>query len=319
MQKPPSCCVQWEQMRKERKKMERNIKGEDPNENERLALQQAIELLMCDDPALTARALTGLEGHGIRALDYLLPLLEAEQPNYRKRQRRFRLQRQCLYGSFSVGLALLLLGLLTSHPSLTCCLVLVAFSVILSPLERWLEQFAHRNGKHKRVLMALAQITDMRIVGTLLEDLDDSAYPLLLHLLPRMRVTDRHLLTPAQYESLLACLKGGVAFRNRPKGRGRWRPSHNFRIAILKALEQIGDARAIPIVTHLSHSQYTDLCTAARTCLEYLHATADADRSRQLLLRPSTSPDTPSQVLVRPAGQGTGAEPALLLRPSRPE
>lgn len=138
--------------------------------------------------------------------------------------------------------------------------------------------------------------------------------PALIHLLPRLRVTDANLLTPRQHKLLFDILSKSERI---PWYRRYW--SAELKIAILSALEQIGDEKAIPRVEKLARSaRNLQVRAAAQECLPYLTVRAEQARVEQTLLRASTpaaSPDT----LLRPTVAASPTEPQQLLRASHTE
>ncbi len=94
-----------------------------------------------------------------------------------------------------------------------------------------------------------------------------------------------------------------------------------LQLAILKALEQIGDETAVPIVAQIAETrQWRDVHTvraAARECLPFLRLRAQQQQAAQTLLRASANSETViPEMLLRPA-TATSAEcaPEQLLRP----
>ena len=91
-------------------------------------------------------------------------------------------------------------------------------------------------------------------------------------------------------------------------------------IAVLSALEQIGDTRALPHVQHLLDTPHSTpdaqrVHEAAQSCLVFLEERAAKERVGQSLLRAAHAPDTGAGVLLRPAQNTPESDPALLLRP----
>jgi hypothetical protein len=162
-----------------------------------------------------------------------------------------------------------------------------------------------------------------RSVGLLIEQLDavDNharvvAHEALADLLPRLRAEDAPLLTREHRARLYRALRFSSRFQ--------W-PIHKdvpLVVAILKALEQVGDARALPEVERLAvRSREPRIRTAAQSCLPALRERIAQEREQARLLRPADSPSllrparAPVENLVRPA-QGPGnVEPEKLLRP----
>src|SRR5579862_1188528 len=87
-------------------------------------------------------------------------------------------------------------------------------------------------------------------------------------------------------------------------------------VAILEALEQIGDARALPAVTRLAENAEKEYVrAAAQRCRSFLVQRDEQERLSATLLRSATSPEMPAGRLLRPA-QGDGeTAPERLLRP----
>lgn len=167
---------------------------------------------------------------------------------------------------------------------------------------------------------ALTSIEDLRVVGPLLDLLNESVCQLnrqvvaaLTRLLPRLQASDAGLLTARQRrrlsEALLYSVRGVHNFSN----------DHIFAIAILKALEQIGDRRELPLVARIANcktrSAYMDsIQAAARACLPHLRqrdtqaqATNTllraADAAPNGLLRAVGTPDDLSDQLLRPGSE----------------
>jgi hypothetical protein len=174
--------------------------------------------------------------------------------------------------------------------------------------------------KQTEAARMLARFDDVRAMGALIEALDwpeeqvrVAARLALLRLLPRLRASDATLLRPGQRASLYRYLKMRNAHRD-----------VDFLLAILKALEQVGDASALPPVQRLAEGaghtyNQRRVRRAARECLPYLEARAEQQRASQTLLRASSAVATTPQMLLRPATGGNNAEPQQLLRPGAQE
>jgi len=170
------------------------------------------------------------------------------------------------------------------------------------------------------LFLGLNYISDMRqtVVKTLIDDdpshvigplsycLSDkdpdvrkSLSPALKAHLPRVQATDRAQFTPEVMDALVKALDG---------------KDRDLTLAILKALEQIGDGRALEAVERLaSKSKDARVRQAAEECLPALRESAEIARQSAILLRPAEAPA--DATLLRPAGKGE-AEEALLLRPA---
>src|SRR5205823_4214565 len=95
-----------------------------------------------------------------------------------------------------------------------------------------------------------------------------------------------------------------------------------FQIALLRALEQVGDRDALPHVRGLAESipatmRQRQVVRAANDCLPYLEACAEQNRNSQILLRAITDPILESN-LLRPIGKQGEADPDLLVRVASP-
>jgi hypothetical protein len=171
-----------------------------------------------------------------------------------------------------------------------------------------------------RAAERMALFDDLRATGPLLEALNlrdkavvAAAEKALLGLLPRLQASDAHSITQAQRECLYRRLKIENA-----------QTEAEFLIAALKALEQVGDARALPCVEALAASRVTTangtrVREAARQCLAFLKARAEQKQSSDSLLRASSGADASSEALLRPAADNPPTDPQHLLRPSSPE
>ncbi len=138
--------------------------------------------------------------------------------------------------------------------------------------------------------------------------------PALIRLLPRLRVTDANLLTPGQRKLLYTILSRNE--RN-PWSINYW--SADLKIAILRALEQIGDEKAIPYVEKAARTaRNLEVRAAAQECLPYLTTRAEQLRVEQTLLRASASTTSPD-MLLRPTVATAPTEPQQLLRASNAE
>src|SRR5262249_22079062 len=129
-------------------------------------------------------------------------------------------------------------------------------------------------------IMALAYAGDVSMIGAIAVCLFDAdrfvrveAANALRKLLPQVKASDKQHIQPDEMNALLKALesKDGA-----------------LRVAILKALEQIGDERAFPYVQHicLRYSPY-QVRHAAEECLPYLRLRAAQAHQAQTLLRAS--------------------------------
>ena len=164
----------------------------------------------------------------------------------------------------------------------------------------------------------MAQFDDIQTVGPLIESLTlpdiavvTIAKDRLNCLLPRLKASDASLLTAEQRQILCKQLTQRMASS-----------SPDFLVAILTALEQIGDEDALPAVCRLAESVVATpagkpVQEAAQNCLHTLQTRAAEQESRQTLLRASSSITTAPETLLRPAAGGVESDPQQLLRAAR--
>lgn len=169
----------------------------------------------------------------------------------------------------------------------------------------------------------LMRIGGVQAVGTLIDLIQTPKTPrqttpllvALTNLLPLMQASDAALLTAEQRKLLYWIVKGGFTAGVNPAAYLK------FRLAILKALEQIGDAGAIPVVTSLANGwAYTvnqkALKAAAQECLPLLQSNFGSVEATKSLLRASQSLPTAPELLLRSAEFIPDANPKTLLRPA---
>jgi len=168
--------------------------------------------------------------------------------------------------------------------------------------------------KHQVMAQRLGKIEDVRCVGRLAEALEwpdptihHVAMLALTKLLPRVKASDNALFTPRQRGNL-----------HRMLTLSNTRQYDQCLVAILQALQQIGDETALPYVEHLANAQPMSnrerrVCDAARDCLPFLRERASQTHSSQTLLRASSATATGNEMLVRPAiGVDRGDQEQLL-------
>lgn len=136
-------------------------------------------------------------------------------------------------------------------------------------------------------------------------------------LLPQMQSSDSYLLTPTLRRMMSGWLddvgKGFVTDGGRDASR----------VALLKALEQVGDASAIPAVTRLTKMEprtpgETKIQHAALECLPKLLMNCGEVEAARVLLRASQAEAAHSASLLRPASGAGQTDPAELLREADP-
>ncbi len=193
----------------------------------------------------------------------------------------------------------------------------------LVPALRWLSDFAQflvigsivGSGvdatvqTRRHAIDMLSSVEDKRMVGAFALCLLDpsrevryAAATALKKLLPRIQASDKDTLSPPEMEALLRALGG---------------KDNLLTIAILKALEQVGDERALPKVeglARLKNGKPAEVRHAAEKCLPYLHLRAQQAEQAHTLLRAASS-DATSDTLLRPAAGTASVDTGQLLRP----
>jgi hypothetical protein len=172
----------------------------------------------------------------------------------------------------------------------------------------WLTSRLATSENQRRLLVSLAAHDDVRIVGPLISayywpDMEVHAATIaeaLVRLLPRLKVSDASILDEKQRESLRRALGSG---------------NDALILAILKALEQIGNERDVKVVQRLAYGRAWTLRQkviqeAAAACLPGLQARLE--RSGNKLLRVTDDHD---ESLLRPSSNAGYTD--TLLRPDR--
>jgi hypothetical protein len=151
----------------------------------------------------------------------------------------------------------------------------------------------------------------------------------LLDVLPMLKASDAERITPDGMRALVAILSvRGLQMTGLV--------DTGLIMAVLEALKQVGDARAIPAVERLiamprhintlvrlaDRWHYPPLGdsvrkvrTAAEECLEVLRARAQLEKDRNTLLRPAERPDDEERILLRPAWGVPTGDDLTLVRP----
>jgi hypothetical protein len=250
---------------------------------------------------------------GPEAVEELLRVLESEARRWESRRRR-RVVWLTLMAAASVAVPWLIFGLPYGEVMRTVAgLFQMAFGLLGFSTVIWLTRPSRRQ---KKAAAALAECEDLRVVGPLAQTLayedrkvQNVAVSALTRLLPRLRASDADLLDDKQRTRLYNALDWGT-------------PSYeaDFLIAILKALEQVGDEKALRCVENRAALEPQDadgrrVQKAATACLPHLRERIEQERVAAILLRPAIAPADLGATLLRPA-QGVGdTDSTLLLRP----
>ena len=220
-----------------------------------------------------------------------------EEIRVARRAEQARLVRACLLG---LG-ALTLIYIQGSHAFM--------FWWLVFPLSG---SWAMNKSREHAMIQKLSEAWDPRAVGVLAVAVQDvtlrnQALPVLISLLPRVRASDAAFIDAEGMAALVALLK----VEDDP-----------LLLALLQALEQIGDARAVPGVLALRDSPrvHPAIRQAAAECLPSLENRVRLSRESATLLRPSSGLNSAdaAAVLLRPASDAV-ASPDNLLRPADKE
>lgn len=270
------------------------------NELEGAVDEKVVAQLSSRKAEQRAEAEETLERLGPEAVDALLGVLRVEA---RKKQVRMRVlgAAVCAYVVIMIVLAA------TGHAS-----QLGSFGGMFGGISA----LAAASQVQKNAARQLARHHDPRIAGPLLEALEyqdkgvrADAAGRLTQLLPTLRATHTDLLTDAQRLILAKSLR-----------MGELRTNTGYQLAALKALQQVGDEKSIPIVERFYASDGSGPAAQAvrdeaRVTLGFLRERAERERIAHTLLRPSMDPASPAEMLLRPAAGAGDTDPDVLLRP----
>lgn len=178
-------------------------------------------------------------------------------------------------------------------------------------------QLAINRSRNVSVLERLDKCEDVRAISKLLNFVTASPPPeqflrVLTKLLPRMKASDADLLTGKQRWLLARFLRQHSRLTTKKE-------SVEFALAILKALEQIGDRSFLPIVERLAEQPANTpdgkrIREAATGCLPALRLLVEERRTEEELLRPANAKQNDPEQLLRAARNGSASEPTELLR-----
>lgn len=277
-----------------------------------------------DAPVIVAEDTENVEEETISDVEPATAFLDWFQVKVRQRKRQFWLTffaAHFLYifiGFFAIGLLRSLLEL-SNHLSAEWIIHLNQATLFLM-LGAWLGgnilllyQFVR---KPVATVDELSVHGDINLIGPLIDiartaSFQDRrvAYQTLTALLPRLKASDADLLYPKQYQFLVNTLK-----------LNNLRPvSVEFKVAVIQALEQIGDEKALPVVEKLANmrpknAEQERLRDAARECLPALLQRVDSAKPGHNLLRAAGLNDAVGEVLLRPATDTLEVAPQQLLR-----
>jgi hypothetical protein len=250
--------------------------------------------------------------------EQLLALAEREAKIYRQRAYRGTLiSLGTLSGVAIIGI--LLIGLFSSIANISN-LIFLTIGITSLGLAVWLQTYLPQRAR-RSLIELVSTLDDPRFIGPALTMLvpdgitesqmsralnphiRDSITDALKNMLPRLRASDNLMLSRPQMQTLLFLLD---------------RPNKDMKLthSVLRALQQIGDETAIPVVERLARSQRGIVADWARETLVYLQDRVDQKRQAQTLLRASgASESIGHDALLRPAVHASDPAPEQLLRP----
>ncbi|MCX6360559.1 MAG: hypothetical protein NT029_12155 [Armatimonadetes bacterium] len=176
--------------------------------------------------------------------------------------------------------------------------------------------YAIRRGRSASRMRFLGEVTDVTVAGRLAEALWEGdlymrteAEEALIGLLPRFKASDAGCLSDAQRACLHRTLKA-------PKRRRE----ADLIVAVIGALTEIGDARALPHVERLAEETARTeaqrlVQRAAMEALPALHERIEVARAARTLVRPAQG-GPGADTLVRPAAPSADTPVELLVRAS---
>ncbi len=175
---------------------------------------------------------------------------------------------------------------------------------------------------------------DIRNIGSLIDALQlddgstrDISKRALITLLPQLQSDDGWLLNPSQRAKLCGLLGTPPENPLYKDVRELFQPASqeaiDLRVSILKAFEQVGDNRAIQVVSRLANSQPKSpgelrINTAAKECLPILLERAEMRHNNKTLLRGSRQSTVCYESLLRAVESSHQDPPEELLRGSEP-
>ncbi len=266
----------------------------------------------------------------------LMTLLQQEA-----RSRRKDAQGSFVWSGAFVGIMLWLTNRSVADPSALIANLLLGFALMGAMGAGGCLRLYRRASRRKPLfLKALEQARDVKHVGLLIQALQVQSTPVrnlakqaLITLLPTLRASDAPLLGDSERAILLRLLSippNDPGYRDVMElfSQSAYQRELGLRVAILKALEQVGGAGELQVVERLARGLPTlknstfrfpkAIREAAKECLPYLRERADAQRASEQLLRASSTHALPEDTLLRPASAQSDAQPEQLLRAAEP-
>ncbi|HLJ57687.1 MAG TPA: hypothetical protein VKT77_21810 [Chthonomonadaceae bacterium] len=275
-------------------------------------VKRYVEKLNSGSPVERDRARRALDELGASKLDVLIALLQSEVAGRRRKRRAITI---AICGYLAIAVSSVIISLATGHH---------INSHLFTPFT-WMGgiiggAFAV-SGAQKNATKVLAEFDDKRAVGwwalalTYPErEIKSLARTKLIALLPKLSASDAHLFDEEQRNALNQALS-------------QWSESEAFPVALLNALEQIGDERAVPYVEKLAAghgmaARSLRVRAAAKACLPALHERIQLAKESATLLRGASvsSASVAPDLLLRPAsGAANGQAAGELLRAAAPD
>lgn len=199
----------------------------------------------------------------------------------------------------------------------------LVFGTLMIALTGFVVMMSTALSRHGFSAGELESIGGVRAIGPLIDSLTSGSslrsrktiYLALTRLLPKLQATDANLLNASRRRLLNRFLTVELW----PRGLGPGPSDLPLSLAILKAYEQVGDAKAIPVVEKLANLEPRNersraVQQAAQACLPLLQShTVPLDQT-QTLLRAASQRGATADVLLRPATDTDTAPADQLLR-----
>ncbi|MDE2125440.1 MAG: hypothetical protein KGJ62_02500 [Armatimonadetes bacterium] len=268
------------------------------------AIREALANARSPKAPVREKAIWYLRGIGVDGMNALLQIVAQEDRNRRKRRHRL-LWCAGVYAGIFVLVAVIALQFDVHMPM---------FLSMFGSMSGVLSGAVLFSQTHRSAIRALSDFDDIRVTGAVVEALqvpDRDMYALasraLCRLLPRLRASDTGILNVEQRAILNRTLSR--AAKRRPE----------LALAILAALSQVGDEKALPAVTALAALPRgsrirQEVVAAAQQCLPLLQQRAIAQETDRHLLRPADNVGREDSLLR--AAAPTSADPTGLLLPS---
>lgn len=268
-------------------------------------------MLRSRNAALRRQAQERLIEQGADGIHSLVGILEQEAKRRKSKQVVSRTIRFSLY-------TLVLLFLLLAHgpPAIP-----IVFQMCLGIMMFLGETWAGASRAQMSAAQALASIADKRLIGVLIDMLAyerKAAVEALIRVLPTLQASDASQLNAHRRNALYFGLD--MQFMDEAK---LTEDHATYVVAILKALEQVGDEKALARVEKLTELRafspaQKQVVQAAKDCRPFLQQRAEQAKIGGTLLRASCVEEQPADHLLRPLEARLSEPPNELLRAGTP-